>query len=209
MVDLLDRRAILLVNLAGPAIQAEADLLGELLIAKLHLAALARLARPRDQRLPFFLGIDESQRFMGASLPILLSEGRKLGVALLLSTQYLNAWGDALAESVLGNVGTLLAFRCGTTDARRLASALRPFSAEQLADLDRYEVVAKLQVGGATMPAFDLRTRPIEGARDDAVVERLRQQTRQRYARPRRQVEEELSTARAAVGWEGGDVDEE
>ncbi len=208
---LMERGSILLVSLAGSAIQAEADLLGELIIARLHLSALARLERRREARKRFYLAVDESQRFRGASLPILLSEGRKLGLSLILSTQYLGALGEGLAASVLGNVGTLVAFRCGPADSRLLGTSLRPFTAEQLEDLDRYEAVAKLQIDGSTMPAFDFTTLPVGAPPDEAMLSYVRSHSRQLYAQPRREVEERLATEAPyrPRGTKGYDVDEE
>lgn len=179
--DLLARGRIILVSLAGPAIQAEADLLGELIIARLHLAALARLSSAPEARRPFYLAVDESQRFRGASLPVLLSEGRKLGMPLILSTQYLDGWGESLAESVLGNVGTVVTFRSGPNDSRRLSANLKPFSSDDLENLDRYEAIAKLQIDGATFPAFAFRTVAVDGTADDARLERIRQRTVRNY----------------------------
>lgn len=214
---LLERNPILLVNLAGPAIQAAADLLGELLIAQIHLAALARLSRPPEERRPFILAVDESQRFQGASLPVLLSEGRKLGVTEILATQFLAGWGEALTESVLGNVGTLVAFRCGPTDSRRLSAHLKPCTPDQLEELDRHEAMVKLHVAGEIMPAITIRTEPLPETEDPAALERIRAQSRQGFARPRQEVEAELSekyrfgplgTSESSAG-ERFDVDEE
>ncbi|TAK36763.1 MAG: DUF87 domain-containing protein [Chloroflexota bacterium] len=208
--EIMDRGGILLVDLSGPEIQAEADLLGELIIARLHLAALARLERPREQRRPFYLTVDESQRFKGASLPSMLAESRKLACPVMLLTQYSDAWGDTLIESVLGNAGTLLTFRCSPTDSRRLSASLKPFAPQDLEDLDRHEVIAKLQIAGKTMPAVDLRTMPIENTPDDAVLERVRERTRERYARPRSEVEAELDRLRLQHhAWQVVDVEEE
>lgn len=178
---ILDEGKILLVSLAGRNIQGAADLLGELVIARLHLAALARLERPAASRRPFALAVDESQRFQGASLPILLAESRKLGMRVILATQFLDAWGETLAASVLGNVGTLIAFRSSPADSRRLAASLRPFGSDTLEDLDRYEAIVKLQIGGETMPAVAMRTLPLDEPRDEARLERIRQQTRLHY----------------------------
>ncbi len=209
--DLMERGGIVLVSLAGSSIQAEADLLGELVIALLHLAALARLDQPPEQRKRFYLAVDESQRFQGASLPVILSEGRKLGLTLILSTQYLDAWGEALAQSVLGNVGTLICFRCGPNDSRALAASLRPFTPEQLENLDRHEAIAKLQIEGTTQPAFDFRTMPISAPADEQTLAYIRAHTRQLYARPRREVEAEIGArdSKQPGSRRAQDVDEE
>jgi DNA helicase HerA-like ATPase len=208
---LLDRGAVLLISLAGPSIQAEADLLGELITARLHLELLARLSQPPEKRRRTYIAVDESQRYPGASLPILLSEGRKLSATLILATQYLSGWGESLAESVLGNVGTLVVFRCGPNDSRHLAASLKPFTPDQLEDLDRFEAIVKLQINGQTAPAFDIKTLPIEASADEAALERIRLQTRKRYGRPRQQIEREIARMNqpVALAWEGGDIDEE
>ncbi len=189
--DLMNK--IVLVNLAGSSIQAEADLLGELVIARFHLAAVARLSRPTEQRHQVYLAVDESARFKGASLPVLWAEGRKTGVALLMATQFIAGWGEALADSVLGNAGCVVAFRCGPNDSRRLANTIRPFTSEQLEDLNRYEAIIKLQAGGITIPAFDVTTLPITNPTNGAVLERIQASSRARYGKSRKTVEDEMN----------------
>ena len=206
---LMDQGHILLVNLAGQEVTSEADLLGELVIARLHLAALARLSQPPSQRRPFFLAVDESQRFQGASLPVLLSEGRKLGLSLLLATQFVSGWDETLASSILGNVGTLVSFRAGVEDSRRLSATFRPYTPEQLENLDRHEAVVKLQAEGRTMPAFDLRTIRVQSAPDEHRIERVRNHTRRTYAVDRHQLEQTLRSSSPTADHLREDIDEE
>ncbi len=189
--DLLGK--IVLIGLSGPEVLAESDLLGELIIARLHLAALSRLALPENLRPRTYLACDESHRFKGASLPTLWSEGRKLGVTLLMSTQFIAGWSEALADAVMGNTGTIVAFRCGPQDSRRLANTIRPFTSEQLEDLNRFQAIVKLQSAGITIPAFDITTLPPVGSPDPTALEYIRSRSRQLYARPRKEVEAELS----------------
>ncbi len=206
--DLLDK--VVLVALNGPEVQAESDLLGELLIARLHLAALSRLSLPLEHRRRTYLACDESQRFKGASLPVLWSEGRKLGITLMMSTQFIDGWSEALADAVMGNTGTLIAFRCGPNDSRRLANTLRPFTSEQVEDLNRFEAIVKLQSGGITIPAFDISTRPLTGRPDPDAYDRMRANTRKRYGRPRAEVEAELNARHrdtATPDWDWSDLD--
>ena len=122
----------------------------------------------------------------------------------------ISRWSEELSESVLGNVGTLIAFRCGLDDARRLAPVLRPFTAEQLMELDRLEAVVRMQVDGQTLPAFDLKILPIEATPDEASGERIRSQTRQQFGRPREEVERSFGLQPPADDHPGAfDVDEE
>jgi hypothetical protein len=192
-LDVIDRGQILVVSLAGEEASAETDMLGELVIARLHLAAMARLARPEGEQRPLFLAIDESQRFQGASLPILLSEARKASLTLLLITQYISGWDEKLAASVLGNVGTLIAFRAAAQDSRRLSASLTPFSPEELENLDRYEAIVKLQFGGKTLPAFDVITPKLPDQSSEERLAYVRERTRSLYATSRADVEQQLS----------------
>ena len=205
--DLLDK--VVLVGLSGAEVQAESDLLGELLIARLHLAALSRLGLPTELRHRTYLACDESQRFKGASLPALWSEGRKLGVTLLMSTQFIDGWSEALADAVMGNTGTIVAFRCGPQDSHRLANTIRPFTSQQLEDLNRYQAIVKLQTAGVTIPAFDIATLPPAGSPDPAALEYMRARSRQLYARPRKTIEADAHNSHSAenTAWDWGTLD--
>jgi hypothetical protein len=187
---LLDEPSIVLVSAAGAEIRSEADLLLEMLLSRLQLALLGRLGRPGTRR-SCYLAIDEAQRMRGASLPILLSEGRKAGLGLLLFSQFVSQWSEALAEAVLGNVTTIVSFAVGPQDSRRLAQSLKPFTADQLEALHAHQAVVRTQIGGMTLPAFDVRTEPLSAAPQADVLERIRQQTRARFTRPRADVERE------------------
>jgi hypothetical protein len=206
---LADQGAIVALSTAGGAAQADADFLCELFIARTHLGLLPRLGRAGGMARPTILAIDESQRFTGGSLPILLSEGRKLSMTTLLLTQFLDAWGE-LSESVLGNFGTFAAFRCGPNDSRRLRATVKPFTPDDLEDLDRFEAIVKLQIDNATVPAIDIRTLPISTEPDESAFARVRAQSRVRFARPRREVEAELAALNTSTPqvWEGVDIDE-
>jgi hypothetical protein len=213
--DLLDHHGVLVVSAAGQAIQAESDLLVEVILARLHLALVARLDRTRDSRNQCYITVDESQRFMGASLPTLMRQGRKLGSSLILITTDIHAWNETLGDSVIGNAGALVMFRAGPGDARRLRDAMRPFTPEDVESLDRYEAIARLQVGSVTMPAVDIHTQPIAGEPDYAAVERIRAASRHRYTRPRSEVEAELAerfavpSQQSSGAWLAEDIDEE
>jgi hypothetical protein len=208
---IINESLILLVSLSGPEVQAEADLLAEIMVARLRLSVFSRLAYPQARFRQHYLVADESQHLSGSSLPALMGESRKAGLAVFLATQYIDAWGEELAQSILGNVGTLIAFRCGVSDARRLAPALRPFGPNDLEDLDRFQAVIKMQVGGHTMPAFQVNTLPVDSPADEARLSSIRENTRRQYARPRRQVEKDLEETEednvTENGWD--DVEEE
>lgn len=89
--------------------------LGAILLARLHAAALAR-PEPR----PFHIYLDECHHFGTGTLIEMLSGIRKFGVSLTLCHQYIAQLTPALRDAVLGTVGTKIVFRVGLVDAEAL-----------------------------------------------------------------------------------------
>lgn len=152
-------RKIVLVSLAldeDRVPEQERNLVGALLIAAFHMAVMR--ARQTHE---FYLYIDEVQKFVTTSLPVLLSEARKYGLSLVTANQFLGQLTGRTLEAVMGNVGTNILFRCSPDDASDLAPYVRPtFKVDDLTDLDRFQAVVKTQVYGQTQPAFSLLTFP-------------------------------------------------
>lgn len=193
MDALIDAPSIVLVSASGQEIRSEADLLMEMLITRLHLALLGRLGSSESRR-HCYLAIDEAQRIRGASLPVLLSEGRKTGLGIILLSQFLNQWTEALSEAVLGNVTTVISFAVGPQDSRRLAQSLKPYTPEQLENLSAHQAVVRTQVAGTALPAFDIHTAPLTAEARPETLERIRHQTRARFTQSRDEVERQFGT---------------
>lgn len=180
---LIEEGVDVLISTAGAEIHDEADLLVELLISRIHLAMFARLGRS-GTRSPVFLAIDESQHVKGPSLPVLLSEAAKTGLCVIALSQYLDQWSPELARSILGNVGTTIVFAVGPNDSATLARTIRPFSAHDAEDQDRFQALVKMRLDGASVPTFDVRTLPLERPADLAVLKQIREQSRARFTLP-------------------------
>lgn len=61
----------------------------------------------------------------------------------------------SIRQAVFGNVGTIVSYRVGCTDAEALENEFgRAFPATALADLDRYEAAVKLLEDGANREPF-------------------------------------------------------
>ena len=118
MRTLMDRRKILLVNLSkGKLGSLNAQLLGTLIVTKIQMAAMSRADVAPENRPPFYVYIDEFQNVVTDSFAQMLSEIRKYGVGLHLAHQYVDQLPDNIKQAVAGNIGTLMAFRLGHTDA--------------------------------------------------------------------------------------------
>jgi type IV secretory pathway TraG/TraD family ATPase VirD4 len=157
---LMDSGGVLLVNLAkGKIGEGPASLLGSLLVASIGLSGLSRAELPVERRRPFFIYLDEFQSFATLSLAGMLSELRKYGVGLILANQYLSQLSPEIRDAVLGNVGTLIAFRVGAADAPLLAREFAPvFGAEDLLSLPNRSIYLKLLVDGVVSRPFSAET---------------------------------------------------
>ena len=81
------------------------------------LAAYSRADMPETQRRNFFVYIDEFQSFTTLALASMLSELRKYRVGFTVAHQYMHQLEPDIRHAVLGNVGSVIAFRVGAEDA--------------------------------------------------------------------------------------------
>jgi hypothetical protein len=197
---LMDRGRIMIADLAkGVVGEDHARLLGALLLSQFQWAAMQRTSATAASRTPFYLYIDEFQSFATEALTSIFAEARKYGLALILAHQYLDQLTDEIRQSVFGNVGNLIAFRVGQTDARILEDELGgDVKMGNLVSLGKHEIYARLLEDGRTMETFRGRTlAPVRGTstgRREAVM----RQSRERYGRPREKVEGRITR------WMGG-----
>ena len=73
--------------------------------------ALGRADLPESERRDFHLYLDEFQSFATLSHATMLSELRKYRVSLVLAHQHLSQLDEQIRDAILGNAGTLIAFR--------------------------------------------------------------------------------------------------
>src|SRR2546427_706420 len=161
----MDEGKILLVNLAKGKIGEDvAALMGAMLVSRMGLAALSRTDVPEKSRRDFYVYLDEFQSFTTLSLANMLSELRKYRVGMILAPQYLSPLDLQVRDAILGNVGTILAFRLGLGDAEILAQEFYPiFAAADLVSLPNYQVYLKLMIDGRPSVPFSAATLRPEG----------------------------------------------
>ena len=158
--QLMDDQKILIVNLAKGEIGSDsASLLGGLIITTISLAAFTRASIPETERRPFHVYVDEFQTFTTLSVANMIAELRKMGVALVLSHQYLHSLQPEVRHAVLGNAGTLISFRLGAEDAAYLAREFEPvFGAQDFISLPNYRVYLRLMIDGEPSKPFSATT---------------------------------------------------
>lgn len=192
---IMDSGKIFLANLSKGRIgEDRANLLGSVLVTKLYLSALGRQKQKEGKRKDFFVYVDEFQNFSTDAFPAVLSEARKFRLNLTLAHQYLDQLTEDTKKAVFGNVGAVLAFRVGCTDAERLEKEFLPyFDREQLIEQKNYELFyKKLKAGETEDPSFARTLPPLELRGDEADPEAIVKSSRMRYGRSREKVEKQM-----------------
>jgi energy-coupling factor transporter ATP-binding protein EcfA2 len=153
---IMDEGKILIVNLSKGKIGEDASsLLGGFIVTMLTLAAFSRADQPEYMRMPFAMFVDEFQNMATDSFADAVSELRKMKVGITLANQHLHQVPENIRLAILGNVGTLIAFRVGGKDAPYLAREFYPYiSQEDLIGQANYNVYLKLLVDGAPSKPF-------------------------------------------------------
>ncbi|MBI4022872.1 type IV secretion system DNA-binding domain-containing protein [Candidatus Berkelbacteria bacterium] len=195
MREVMDEGKILLLDLSiGRIGEDNASLLGSMLITKIQLAAMSRADIPEAERRDFYLYVDEFQNFATESFAVILSEARKYHLNLSLTNQYIAQMPEVVAKAIFGNVGTIISFRVGPSDAAGLAKEFEPvFESQDLINLDNYHIYVKMAIDGVTRPAFSSKTLPpmnVQPSREN--YEKVVRVSRERYASPRVFVEQKI-----------------
>ena len=180
----MNHQRILIANLAKGTIgEQAANLLGSLLVSHLQLIAMERGALPPQRRVPFFAHVDEFQTFSSDAFASLLSEARKFALHFALANQFTDQLSNAVRAAVIGNAGTLVVFRVGSRDAELLAPEFRPMDPAGLADQEPFTAWLRRGIGRdrifAEPQLYDLQ----------GTAALIREQSRQRFGRPRRTIE--------------------
>lgn len=160
--EIMDQEKIMIVNLSrGKIGEDNSALLGAMMITKIQLAAMSRANVTIDERPDCFLYVDEFQNFATDAFAVILSEARKYNLGLTMAHQYITQLPEELRNAIFGNAGTLISFRVGGADADVLVKEYEPvFAANDLVNLEKYNIYIKLLVDGIAAPAFSAKTLP-------------------------------------------------
>lgn len=194
---MMDERKILIINLSkGRVGEANANLIGSMLVTKIYLAAMSRAdLSEKDMKAaaPFYLYVDEFQSFANESFADILSEARKYKLSLTIAHQYIEQMPDEVRSAVFGNVGTMITFRVGATDGEVLEKEFIPtFTQEDLVNLGKYQMYLKLMIDGVSSRPFSARSIPQMPKPEINYKDKIIDASREQFARPRAIVEEEI-----------------
>jgi hypothetical protein len=204
---LLAERKWLVVALSPSALGESAnDLLSALVGYLVWTAVEARVNLPEHARHPIFFYCDELQSLrLPVGIEVFLERSRGLGCGVVAASQSLARLPQSVRDSLLGNVGSLMALNItGHDEATRLAKELPGLTAGDLMGLGRYECAARINTGalGSGSVVVTGRTEgppPVTGQ-----AARIRALSAQAYGRDPAEIEAELARRMDGESTEGG-----
>jgi hypothetical protein len=181
---MMNRGKIILVNLSqGKLGEDSSALLGAMIITKIQLAAMNRAYGGEETRRDFYLFVDEFQNFATSAFIKIFSEARKYRLNLTLANQYIAQIDEDVQNAIFGNVGSLVSFCVGATDARPLAREFGlKYKEEELVQLGNFQIILKLAIDNHTSNPFSSHTLPLPRSHNQN-REKITRSSRERYAK--------------------------
>jgi hypothetical protein len=195
----MDEGKILLVNLAkGKVGEENSNFLGLILVPRILISAMSRQELPEEKRRDFYLYVDEFQNFATPDFAQILSEARKYRLNLIVANQFIGQMEEEVKNAVFGNVGTVVAFRVGVTDANYLQHEFQPtFNESDLINIDKFNAYIKTNVHNEPVKPFSMDLTKdmtsVNASRQQKVAEAIIQLSRLKYGRSRELIEAEIS----------------
>jgi len=196
---IMDEGKILLINLAkGELGEENSNFLGLILVPRILMAAMSRANVEVENRRDFYLYVDEFQNFATPDFAVILSEARKYRLGLCVANQFIGQVEEEVKNAVFGNVGTIVAFRVGVTDANYLQHEFTPtFGEDDLLNVERYHAYIKTIVNNEPVPPFSLDMTKdlakIKAMESPRVAEIIKEMSRLKYGRDVKLVEVEIA----------------
>ena len=197
--DVMDRGKILFINLSKGTIGEEnSSFLGLVLVPRILMAAMSRTDIPKEERRPFYLYVDEFQNFATPDFAVILSEARKYSLALCVANQFIGQVEEEVKNAVFGNVGTIISYRIGVTDANYLQHEFTPvFAEDDLLNVEKYHVFIKTIVKNEPVPPFSMdlfKDIPkIKAMENPKVAGIIKEMSRLKYGRDAKLIESEIA----------------
>lgn len=184
--EILTGHKILICNFSkGMLGEDTSTLFGTTVLAKLQTAALRRARISEQDRVPFYLYVDEFQNFATMSFVQMLSEARKYKLFLTMAEQSTSQQDEQrLVDIILANVGTVVCFRSGSpSDERMLLPLFMPFIHQgEMSNLPAYSFYTRIAAVEAQEPLSGM-TVIVEDSGSDEIARRVIEASRTHYAK--------------------------
>jgi hypothetical protein len=198
--EAMDTGKIVLINLSKGRIGEEnSSFLGLILVPRILMAAMSRQDIPEDQRRDFFVYVDEFQNFATPDFAVILSEARKYHLALTVANQFIGQMEEEVKNAVFGNVGTLISFRVGVSDAGYLQHEYQPtFNETDLINVEKYNAYVKTIVSNEPQIPFSLDLKKdmtqVTGQQNAEAGQMIKRLSALKYGKDANIIEAEMTT---------------
>ena len=171
---IMNQNKILIVRLPGNVIGDETSYIMRKVIAmKLRQAIFKRATIAENKRSPFYIIIDEFQKFLSTEglsyknddtiFSSLLSEARKFRVSLILANQFISQLGKEMTSAIFGNVQSRIIFPIGAEDAAFIKAQIPsgpPMESYVMGA--NYYAYTQLLIKGEQFGPFTIKTIPVD-----------------------------------------------
>ena len=172
ILDIVDNKKILIVNLSKKDLGKEnAGIIGTIINTKISLALMKRedlstlelLEKPN-----FYLYLDDFPAYSGKTFTDVISGARKLKLNLNISHKYIEEVPEEVRSVIFGNIGTMIVFRLGTSDANIFEKEFAPnATSEDMASLKYGQIYLRLTIDDiVSEPFFATILPPIKTPKD-------------------------------------------
>lgn len=182
--ELMNNKKILLINLSKGKIGEEnSSFFGSMFLTKIKQAGMARAKLDHKDRHDFYLYVDEFHNIVTDTFENILSESRKYSINLIIAHQYIGQILPKVEQAVLGNVGSIIAFRVGGDDAVKLKPEFSPvFDVKDLINLGVGEFYIKMTIDGESYDPFSAETLRVLPATHTSYKKEIIEASRRKYA---------------------------
>lgn len=190
--DAMDSWKIILINLSkGKIWDDNAEMIWSLLVTKFQIDAMARADTKAENRLPFYLYIDEFQNFATESFATILSEARKYKLSLIVANQYTSQLLPEIRDAIFGNIWTIITFTLWYDDAKVISNQFKEMvTTNDLISLPRFTAYTRMMIDWVTSDPFSMKTLPLSTPHgSEEMIKKVVEQSRQRYAMEKNQLE--------------------
>jgi len=191
--EVMDGKKILICNLSKGMIgEINAFLLGMIIVSKIAMGAFSRQDMPEENRIPFYLYVDEFQNFITDVFATILSESRKYKLSLNITNQYVAQLDEKIRDAVLGNAGSLIAFRIGAADAEFLVKEFDPLKMDDMTTIDKYNFYIKMLIDGAPTRPFNGMSVAPDPNENPKLGEAIKNLSRLKFGKAKEMIEREI-----------------
>jgi hypothetical protein len=196
--NIMDTGKIFLAKLPEGLLGRENSyLLGALLVSKFQQLVMARQAKKIAARRDFWIYIDEFANFITPTMAEILSGARKYRIGLTLAHHELHQLQriPEVASAVMTHPFTRIVFRVGDDDAKKLADGFSFFEANDLKNLEAGQAIARVERSNFDFNLSVPFPEPIDEAQAKQREQEVITASREKYGRPRAEVEAMLREA--------------